>query len=134
MKSMSDTEKSIYRLRFFFDYHCGGCLWSDNEVAYEKFGIGTLDTEIYDLQGNLIVDKKIKLPFSIEQKVTQLNNLYCESLDWNNPSGLSLWNKEQWDSFYKMTKELYKEISEYLGEKFVIIYKQEEYDGREINE
>ena len=43
-----------YRLRFFFDYNCGGCLWCDNDAAYQKFDVGPLDAEMYDLNGNVI--------------------------------------------------------------------------------
>jgi hypothetical protein len=122
------------RLRFFFDYHCDGCLWYDNEETRQKFGVGVLDGETYDLEEKISGTARIELPISIRQKVLYLDNLYCESLDWNNPSVPSLLSKTQWDNFHKMTRELYKEISEYLGDNFEIIYKQEEYDGREINE
>lgn len=35
--SIEKSKEPRYRLRFFFDYYCGGCLWSGNEAAYKKF-------------------------------------------------------------------------------------------------
>jgi hypothetical protein len=123
-------EKSIhnkltYRLRFFFDYGCGGCLWPDNKAAYEKFDVGPLDAEIYDLHGNVSQEAKIKLLDSIKKKVLALDKLYSESLNWADPTGESMWNKSQWSNFHTQTRELHKEISNMLGDNFEIIYKQE---------
>jgi len=113
-----------YKLRFFIDYNCGGCLWSNNDDAYDKFGIGCLDTEIYDLNGNIVEEAKIKLPASIRDQVLRLDKLYSESLNWNDPAGKSLWDNSQWNSFYEQTKELYRQIILTLGNDFEIVYKQ----------
>lgn len=121
---MSDNQP-IYRLRFLFDYNCGGCLWSDNDAAYNKFDTGVLDADIYDLEGNIVREASIKLPTEIKQKVIQLDKLFSQSLDWNNPSGQSMWDKNQWADFYKQTRELHKIISSALGDDFEIVYKQE---------
>ena len=110
---------------FFFEYNCGGCLWSDNDAAYQKFDVGVLDTDITDLQGNILIEARIKLPIEIKQKVLQIDKLYSESLERNNPGGPSTWNKIQWEDFYKKTRELHKEISLTLGDEFEIIYLQE---------
>jgi hypothetical protein len=114
-----------YRLRFFFDYNCGGCLWSDNDASYKKFDVGILDGEIYDLNGTIVKEAKIKLPSSIRQRVLELDKLYTESLDWNDPGGQSLWDKNQWESFHEQTRDLHKQISLTLGDDFEVIYKQE---------
>lgn len=113
-----------YKLRFFFDYNCGGCLWCDNDAAYEKFGIGVLDSEIYDLDGNILQEAKIKLPSSIRQQVLKLNKLYTESINWNNPGGQSLWDKNQWEIFHEQTKYLHKQIQLTLGGNFEVVYSQ----------
>jgi hypothetical protein len=122
---MSNGRTPIYRLRFFFDYGCGGCLWSDNDAAYHKFNSGTLDAEIYDLHGKIIQTAKIVLPETTRQRVLELDNLYIESLNWEDPASDSMWDKSQWDNFHKRTRELHKEISNILGDDFEIIYKQE---------
>ena len=113
-----------YRLRFFFDYNCGGCLWCDNDAAYQKFDVGPLDAEMYDLNGNVIQDAKIQLPTSIRQRVLELDKLYAESLNWNDPAEQSLWDKNQWESFYNQTRDLHKQIQLTLGDDFEVVYKQ----------
>ena len=120
-----NEHKSIYKLRFFFDYNCGGSLWCDNEAAFEKFGVGVLDTDITDPQGNIIKKAEIKLPIETKQKVVQLDKLYSQSLDWNNPDRQSVWDENQWADFYKQARELHKEISLILGNDFEVVYKQE---------
>jgi len=122
---VSSKQNSTYRLRFFFDYGCGGCLWADNDAVYEKYGGGTLDAEIFDVHGNLSQAARIQLPKSTTQKVLELDKLYCESLNWNDPGGPSLWDKQQWDEFHAKTRQLHKEVTEILGEDFEVVYKQE---------
>jgi hypothetical protein len=121
---MSDS-KPTYRLRFFFDYDCGGCLWSDNDAAYQNFDNGVLDADIFDLHGNIIKKASIKLPAEIKRKVLQLDKLFSQSIDWDNPGGKSLWDENQWTDFYRQTRELHQHISLALGDNFEIVYKQE---------
>lgn len=122
---MSNGKVSTYRLRFFFDYGCGGCLWCDNEAAYEKYDAETLDAETCDLNGIVSQEARIKLPEWTRQKVLKLDRLYNESLNWDDPRGDSMWDKSQWDNFHIQARELHKEISNILGDDFEIIYKQE---------
>lgn len=124
-QSMNNGKTPTYRLRFFFDYGCGGCLWCDNEAAYKKYDVGTLDADLFDQNGMIIQEARIKLPNSIRQKVLELDKLYNESLNWKDPGGDSMWNKSQWDNFHLQTRELYNEISIILGDDFEIIYEQE---------
>jgi hypothetical protein len=121
---MNNSKNPTYQLRFFFDYGCGGCLWSDNEAAYERYGAGTLDAEILDVTGNVYQQARITLPAATKQKVLELDKLYNESLDWGDPAGPSKWNELQWDNFYSQTKALHKEIESILGPQFDVIYKQ----------
>ncbi len=111
-----------FRLRFFFDYNCGGCLWSDNDASYQKFGGGVLDAEIYDLAGSVAQEAKIKLPPLIRQKTLALDELYCESLNWDDPGGDSRWDKQQWESFYAQTRALHEHISQLLNDDFEVVY------------
>ncbi|MGZ5218944.1 MAG: hypothetical protein ACXWC7_02665 [Chitinophagaceae bacterium] len=113
-----------YKLRFFFDYNDGGCLWCDNDAAFQKFGSGVLDTDLIDLKGQVLQDAKIKLPEHLKRKVEQLDKLFAQSLDWNNPAGESLWDTNQWADFHNQATELHKEISMTLGDQFEISYQQ----------
>lgn len=122
---MSNGKTPTYRLRFFFDNGCGGCLWCGNEAAYEKFDVGPLDAEIFDLNGKVSQEARIKLPDSIKKKVLELDKLFSESLSREDPAGNSIWDKSQWENFYSQARELHKEISNILGDDFEIIYEQE---------
>lgn len=115
---------STYRLRFFLDYGSGGCLWPDNEAAYSKYDLGPLDTPIYDMNGDIIQEAKIELPERSRLKVLELDKLLGESLDKDNPGGPSLWGKSEWDHFYNETHKLFNEIKEFMGDDFVVLYKQ----------
>ena len=99
-------------------------MWSDNDAAYQKFDIGTLDAEIYDLNGNVVQDARIKLPSSIRQRVLELDKLYAESLNWEDTGEQSLWDKNQWEYFYNQATGLHKQISLTLGNDFEVVYKQ----------
>jgi hypothetical protein len=121
---MSSGKTPTYRLRFFFDYGCGGCLWCDNEAAHKKFDVGTLDAEIFDSNGKVTQEARIKLPELTRQKVLKLDKLYSKSLNWDDAAGDSMWNRSQWDNFHSQARELHKEISNILGDDFDIIYKQ----------
>jgi hypothetical protein len=46
-------------------------------------------------------------------------------LNWNDPGGQSLWDKNQWGNFHEQTRDLHKQISLTLGDDFEVIYKQE---------
>jgi hypothetical protein len=116
--------KSVYKLSFFFDYNCGGCLWCDNDAARQKFGVGTLDAEMFDLKGNIVQEARIKLPAELKHLVTELDSVFLESLDWNNPGGQSIWTEEQFKNFHKRAKDLCEKISQELGDDFEVVYAQ----------
>lgn len=122
----SQNIKPTYILRFFFDYKAGGCLWSGNDAAYEKYGVGPLDATIYNLKGKISHEPKIKLPDVLKQNVLELDDLYSESLNWDDPAGNSPWSEEEWDDFYKRARSLHEEISKTLGDDFEVIYEQQE--------
>lgn len=125
---MTNKLNPIYQLRFFFDYNCGGCLWSSNDASYKTFDVGCLDSQLIDLEGNIIEDAKIKLPKSTRQKVLKLDTLFSESLNWDDPAGPSLWNKEQWNNYYEQARKLHEEVSNVLGDDFELLYEVEKYE------
>jgi len=116
---MKQTE--TYKLRYFFDYNCGGCLWSGDKATREKYDAGTLDSEIFNLKGELVEDARIKLPVPTKEKVQKLDALFSESLNWENPSGPSPWSQLQWESFYEQARDLHAEICGILGDDFEVI-------------
>jgi len=62
------------------------------------------------------------LPENLKQKIQYLNQLYCESLGWNNPGASSLWNEKQCTFFHEQTKELHHQIVDILGDDYGIIF------------
>lgn len=118
-------ENPKYILRFFFDYNCGGCLWSGNDAAYEDYGYGPLDGETYGLCGEISEKCRIELPAHIQERVLDLDALYSESLNWDDPGGDSMWDENQWNDFYAQARILCSEIARILGSNFNIIYEVE---------
>jgi hypothetical protein len=117
-------ENPVYKLKFFFDYNSGGCLWCDNNTAREKFGVGILDADIFDLNGNIIQNAKIELPKNIKEEISKLDKLYSTSLNWNDPTGKSLWSENQWNEFDKRAKKIHIKIAKLLGDKYELEYRQ----------
>ncbi len=117
--------KPTFILRFFFEYHGGGCLWAQNEAAYQRLGFGPLDADDFTFSGEVSNEAAIKLSSGLKERVLMLDDLYAESLDWDNPSGPNLWDDNQWDDFYRKARELHKDISNELGDDFEILYQQE---------
>ena len=125
---MPTKHQPTYLLRFFFDYGAGGCLWSGNEATSEKFGVGVLDAPFFDLDGNMTKEAKIKLRDSTRQKVLALDERYYQSLNPDNPTGPSPWDKSQWNEFYVQARVLHQEIADILGTDFEVVYEAEKND------
>lgn len=119
------AQLATYRMRFFFEYGGGGCLWCDNDAAFERYGFGSVDADIYGLDGKISRKASLEFVNPIRQKIDDFNILYDKSLNWNDPGGDSLWDDEEWKTFYAQTRALCKEISVFLGDEFDIIYLQE---------
>jgi hypothetical protein len=114
-----------YRLRFFFDYGSGGCLWSGNEAAFQAFGVGALDADTYDAEGNIQEGAPIKLPAAIKERIAALDKRYAESLDGNDPGGPGLWTAAQAHAFYAEARDLCAIIGRALGDEFEVVYAME---------
>ena len=50
-----------YRIRFFFDYGAGDCVWANNDLAQQDFGIGPIDKIVADKTGKLSSDILIQI-------------------------------------------------------------------------
>ena len=121
---MTENLKATYRLRFFFDYQCESCLWCDNDAAYEKYDVGPIDATYYDKDGKVSREPKINLPTELKEKVIYLSNLFDSSLNWDDPKEPEpTWTSEKQSEFDTKSKELHKEICEFLGHDYEVIYK-----------
>ena len=110
---MSDP---VYRLDFFFDYYAGGCLWPADDVTWEQFGTGPVDT-----------DSRINLPEQLLQRIKELDAWLPDSLDQNDPGGPSPWTAEEWERFKKQADRLYEDILATLGPGFKITHEHDFY-------
>lgn len=115
---MSDP---VYRLSYFFDYFAGGCLWPADDASWERFGAGPVDT-----------DSRINLPEHLLRRVKELDARFPESLDWNDPGGLSPWSSDEWDDFKKQVDNLYEDIIVALGPGFKITHEHDFYPSQHL--
>lgn len=115
---MTDNLKN-YRLRFFFEYGAGGCLWADNDVTQQVFGFGPIDKVIAKKTGKLSTDT-LKL-------IDELDNLHSTYLNEDYPLHPSLWRRNDCDNFNQKVDTLIISLREQLGNDFEILDKQERY-------
>ena len=101
---------SLYRLRYFFDYH-SGCLWSANEAAYSRFGYPVLLSE---------------LPLSEEtsRNADRIGEWFDRSLNWDYPADPGPWRQEECDRFNRASAELLAAIRQELASEFDIADEQ----------
>lgn len=97
----------MYELRFWFE-HGGGCLWSKNKEAKDKFGY-------------LINTEKLPLSKKTSDEIKRMENWYHSYLDWSCPSNPSPWTDDEKKDFLKQAKQLYDTIVFELGKSFSVI-------------
>ena len=112
---------SIYHLAYFFDYHTGGCLWPANDAAREKFGSGPIDT-----------DARLGLPEPLLQRIQEMDALFPNSLNWDDPGGPSPWTTEEWNLFKKQVDALYEDILVALSPAFKITHEHDFYPAKTL--
>jgi len=100
-----------FRLRFFFDWGSGVCLWADNKEAEEKYD--------YPVDASL-------LPISDELK-KELNHLidnHDDALNWDDPRGGLLWSREQIEQFILRARDIYSRLCDELGSDYEIVFEE----------
>jgi hypothetical protein len=113
------TEQSKYKVRFFFDYGAGGCLWADNELATKHFGFGPLDETIAEKTG--------KISANILKKIAELDTLHATYYNQNYPPDPSLWRQSDCDKFNDLVDSLLSSLMQELLPDFEIVDKQIRY-------
>lgn len=66
--------KKKYKFTFSFDFGAGGCLWLDNDAAWDNFG-NPADATLYDLNGNITYDPSKSLPLSKSFQIKKWKSL-----------------------------------------------------------
>jgi len=113
------TNNPKYRLRFFFDYGAGGCLWGDNDKVFEDFGVGPLD---------LAIKEKIAIPSDDAMKeIGFIDKMHSTYLNKDYPVDPSYWTKADCDFFNSRVDKLIIQLRKELGDQFEINDKQERY-------
>lgn len=108
-----------YKVRFFFDYGAGGCLWADNELTFTEFGVGPIDEDI--------ATKTQKLSFETLELIRFLDKKHSKYLNEDYPPHPSLWRQSECDNFNKSISTLLDRLRKEIGNDFEIIDKQPRY-------
>jgi len=97
----------VYKLRFGFDPGSGICLWSDNELARDRFG--------YPVELS-----SLGIAPSVKKQAEELIARFDTSLDWRDPAGPSLWSAVEREHFRADAADLLRSLQECLGAGFEI--------------
>ena len=116
-----------YKLRFFFDYGAGGCLWADNDLARQDFGFGPIDKTIADKTG--------KLSAEILIQIDDLDNRHSGYYNKDYPPDPSLWRQNECDDFNQRVDTLRSRLRQQLNDDFEIVDLQKRYsEDKELEE
>ncbi len=115
------------RLRFFFDWGAGGCLWAGDEHTREVLGYGPVDADHFDVNGKLSRSSPLYLPPEIKKLVADLDNENYTYLNVDYQPDPSLWRQDQCERFNAKVDMLLKILSTELGSNYDIVDKQTRY-------
>jgi len=96
-----------YKLRYFFDPGSGICLWSENDLARERFGYPV------DLDS-------LALTLSMKAQAAELITRFDSSIDWADASRPSPWSNEKRAQFETDAADFLRVLRECLGTAFEI--------------
>jgi hypothetical protein len=105
------TVQPRYRVRYFFDYGSGTCLWSANDAARGAFG--------YPIDPGA-------LPLT-PQTVAEIGRLcawFDTSLNWDYPPDPGPWSQEECDRFNHATRSLLTAVAHELASDFEVLDEQ----------
>jgi hypothetical protein len=108
-----------YKLRFFFEYGAGGCLWSANKMTYDDFGLGPIDTKISNKTG-LISQETL-------DEIYELDLIHSSYLNPDYPLYPLLWRERDCETFYSRVDKLIERLKSNLINSFEIDDRQERY-------
>jgi hypothetical protein len=107
------TGRQKYKLRFFFDYGAGGCLWAENDVTRQDFGFGPIDETIAERTGKISADTL--------ELIEQLDDRHADYLNKDYPPDPSLWRQSDCDDFNQKVDTLLTSLRQQLQSDFEII-------------
>lgn len=98
-----------YRFKYWFEWG-GTCIWSDNDVARDKYG--------YDVN-----ERELPISGKLRTLLLYLQAYHDNMMDWDNaPDDSPWWTEEDTIMFNKKKKFAYDQLCKELGEDYEIIY------------
>ena len=98
------------KIRFFFDYGSGVCLWAGDNYTSNLLGYPiSIEADFLALDTTLIAE------------ANRLIDLYDESLNWESPLDDSPWSQETWSEFFEDTRKLYSSLREAFQECIILV-------------
>lgn len=99
-----------YVIKFFFEWGTDCCLWSGNEAAAQRYGIGAGAYE------HISISDELKLT------LMQLADEYQTALNWEYPPDPSPWSQTQKEDFMKRAEAAFERLTKELGDEHEIIF------------
>ena len=115
-----------YRVRFFFDYGAGGCLWADNDRTRQDFGIGPLD--------RAIAERTNRIPTETLKLIEELDERHADYYNKDYPPDPSLWSQSECDRFNEQVDILLTALQSQLALEYEIIDLQPRYAEEKTKE
>jgi hypothetical protein len=112
------------KLRFFFDWSAGGCLWAGDDETLQILGYGPVDCDSFDIDGKVSQESSLALPKQIKALIATMDVEHATALNPHYQPDPSLWRQEQCDAFNTKIDKLLKLLTEELGREYLIIDKQ----------
>jgi hypothetical protein len=104
-----------YRVSFWIEWGPHAYLWAADERTRDHFDVGPINSEI-------------PMSDAIRKRAEDLADWFQSSLNWSNPSGPGPWRQEECDRFKHAVRAFYQDLVNDIGDRFDIIYSQEEPD------
>lgn len=106
-----NTEKTTFKISFWFEWGLDtACLWCDDQITRDHFGVGPINFD------------KLGLSEKLQNDLCALGDEFQDSLDWDYPPDPSPWTQEHKDDFLRRSEEVYHRLVSELGEKYEVTY------------
>ena len=98
----------MYKLRYFFDFGSGICLWAANDAARDRF-----DYPVHS--------SKLPITSTLMHRVEFILAWYDTFLDWDNPPRETRWSTVEAEQFNLASQELLNLLREQLRAEFELV-------------
>jgi hypothetical protein len=98
-----------YLIRLMFEWG-GGCLWSGNDAARERFDVGA-------------IEGRLPLSPQTRKQLKDLSEWHDKSLNWDYPPDPGPWTKEQKEAFEAAARDALVQVRSELGPDYDVVYK-----------